>query len=75
MDPVEQIPGAPTFTLRAFVAEGAERLRMEVVVGGDGLEHEVLEPMCNRPGLALTDIKREQQHRNQAENNQRAHTR
>ena len=54
MDPVEQIPGAPTFTLRAFVAEGAERLRMEVVVGGDGLEHVVLEPMCNRPGLALT---------------------
>ena len=54
MDPVEQIPGAPTFTLRAFVAEGAERLRMEVVVGGDGLKHEVLEPMCNRPGLALT---------------------
>lgn len=54
MDPVEQIPGAPTFILRAFVAEGAERLRMEVVVGGDGLEHEVLEPMCNRPGLALT---------------------
>lgn len=54
MDPVEQIPGAPTFTLRAFVAEGTERLRMEVVVGGDGLEHEVLEPMCNRPGLALT---------------------
>lgn len=54
MDPVEQIPGAPTFTLRAFVAEGAARLRMEVVVGGDGLEHEVLEPMCNRPGLALT---------------------
>ena len=54
MDPVEQIPGAPTFTLRAFVAEGAERLRREVVVGGDGLEHEVLEPMCNRPGLALT---------------------
>lgn len=54
MAPVEQIPGAPTFTLRAFVAEGAERLRMEVVVGGDGLEHEVLEPMCNRPGLALT---------------------
>lgn len=54
MDPVVQIPGAPTFTLRAFVAEGAERLRMEVVVGGDGLEHEVLEPMCNRPGLALT---------------------
>ncbi len=54
MDPVRKIPGAPTFTLREFVAEGAERLRMEVVVGGEGLEHMVLEPMCNRPGLALT---------------------
>ena len=29
----------------------------------------------NRSCLALTNIKREQQHRNQAENNQRAHTR
>ncbi len=54
MDPVEQIPGATPFTLREFVEAGAERLRMDVVVGGDGLEHEVLEPMCNRPGLALT---------------------
>lgn len=43
-----------TFTLREFVAEGGERLRMEVVVGGAGLSHEVPEPMCNRPGLALT---------------------
>ncbi len=54
MDPVQQIPGAPAFTLREFVAAGAKRLRMEVVVGGEGLEHTVLEPMCNRPGLALT---------------------
>lgn len=54
MDPVEQIPGATPFTLREFVEAGAKRLRMDVVVGGDGLEHEVLEPMCNRPGLALT---------------------
>lgn len=54
MDPVQQIPGAPAFTLREFVAAGAKRLRMEVVVGGEGLDHTVLEPMCNRPGLALT---------------------
>ena len=43
-----------TFTLRDFVAAGRERLHLDVVVGGDGLSHEVLEPMCNRPGLALT---------------------
>ena len=41
------------FTVRDFVATGAERLHMEVVVA-DGLDHEVDEPMCNRPGLALT---------------------
>ncbi|MGN0847781.1 MAG: HPr(Ser) kinase/phosphatase [Kiritimatiellia bacterium] len=54
MNPVEQLPDATPFTLREFVAAGGARLRMEVVVGGAGLEHEVLEPMCNRPGLALT---------------------
>ena len=43
-----------TFTLRDFVSAGRERLHLDVVVGGDGLRHEVLEPMCNRPGLALT---------------------
>ena len=43
-----------TFTLRDFVSAGRERLHLDVVVGGDGLAHEVLEPMCNRPGLALT---------------------
>ena len=43
-----------TFTLRDFVVAGRERLHLDVVVGGDGLRHEVLEPMCNRPGLALT---------------------
>ena len=43
-----------SFTLRQFVAAGAERLKMEVVVGGRGLDHQVLEPMTNRPGLALT---------------------
>ncbi len=43
-----------TFTLSDFVDAGRERLHLEVVVGGDGLRHEVLEPMCNRPGLALT---------------------
>lgn len=43
-----------TFTLRDFVVAGRDRLHLDVVVGGDGLRHEVLEPMCNRPGLALT---------------------
>lgn len=43
-----------SFTLRDFVESGRERLHLDVVVGGDGLKHEVLEPMCNRPGLALT---------------------
>lgn len=41
------------FTVRDFVAAGSERLHMKVVVDV-GLEHEVVEPMCNRPGLALT---------------------
>ena len=45
---------ATPFTLRQFAEEGAERLRMTVAVGGRGLEREVLEPMTNRPGLALT---------------------
>ncbi|MBQ6339586.1 MAG: HPr(Ser) kinase/phosphatase, partial [Kiritimatiellae bacterium] len=43
-----------SFTLRDFVESGRERLHLDVVVGGEGLRHEVLEPMCNRPGLALT---------------------
>ena len=51
-DPKET--GMRSFTLRDFVEAGRERLRLDVVVGGDGLAHEVLEPMCNRPGLALT---------------------
>lgn len=51
-DPKET--GMRSFTLRDFVEAGRERLCLDVVVGGDGLMHEVLEPMCNRPGLALT---------------------
>ena len=43
-----------SFTHRDFVESGRERLHLDVVVGGEGLRHEVLEPMCNRPGLALT---------------------
>ena len=46
--------GTRTFTLQDFVYAGHERLHLDVVVGGGGLEREVLEPMCNRPGLALT---------------------
>ena len=47
-------PDETPFTLRQFVDAGKDRLLMEVVVGGRGLDHEVLEPMTNRPGLALT---------------------
>ncbi len=47
-------PGATPFTLHQFVEAGRERLRMTVAVGGNGLAREVLEPMTNRPGLALT---------------------
>lgn len=51
--PVHETVRPTRFTVRDFVSAGAERLRMEVVVA-DGLDHEVDEPMCNRPGLALT---------------------
>jgi len=54
MDPAEQTVRETTFTLRDFVEEGKVQLRMEVIVGGPGLAREVTEPMCNRPGLALT---------------------
>lgn len=45
--------GTP-FTLGEFVEAGRERLRLELVVGGKGLAHRVIEPITNRPGLALT---------------------
>lgn len=47
-------PDSTPFTIRDFVEAGRKRLKMEVVVGGRGLDCEVLEPMSNRPGLALT---------------------
>lgn len=45
---------ATAFTVRDFVRAGSERLNLEVIVGGAGLDHVVLEPVMNRPGLALT---------------------
>ncbi len=54
MDSTDQTVRETTFTLRDFVEAGRERLRMEVVVGGAGLTRILDEPMCNRPGLALT---------------------
>jgi HPr kinase/phosphorylase len=42
------------FTLRQFVEAGKQRLSLEVVVGGVGLDRDVIEPMTNRPGLAIT---------------------
>lgn len=54
MEPVDQSIRETPVTLRDFIEEGKDRLRMEVVVGGEGLSRVVPEPMCNRPGLALT---------------------
>ncbi len=54
MEPEDQNVRETPFTLRDFFEEGKVRLRMEVVVGGEGLMRIVPEPMCNRPGLALT---------------------
>lgn len=44
---------AKRFTVRDFVAEGRERLHLEIVVDA-GLDAVVGEPMTYRPGLALT---------------------
>ncbi len=43
----------PSFTVSDFFASGESRLRMRALVDS-GFGHEVVEPMCNRPGLALT---------------------
>lgn len=43
-----------TFTVADFVEAGRERLALEVVVGGKGLQRTIIEPVVNRPGLALT---------------------
>ena len=43
-----------TFTIADFHEAGAERLCLSVVLGGDGLQRRIDEPMVNRPGLALT---------------------
>ena len=42
------------FTIADFLEAGAERLRLSVVVGGEGLSRQIEEPTANRPGLALT---------------------
>lgn len=44
----------PLFTMADFVEAGRERLSLEVVVGGKGLDRTIEEPIVNRPGLALT---------------------
>lgn len=43
-----------TFTVADFVEAGRERLCLEVLVGGKGLDRVIEEPVVNRPGLALT---------------------
>ena len=43
-----------TFTVADFVEAGRERLGLQVLAGGKGLERTIGEPVVNRPGLALT---------------------
>ena len=43
-----------TFTVADFVEAGRERLGLQVLAGGKGLERTIEEPVVNRPGLALT---------------------
>ncbi len=51
---VDREAATAVFALRDFVEAGRERLAMDIAVGGEALDHEVLEPSCSRPGLALT---------------------
>ena len=43
-----------TFTLADFLEAGRERLQLELLAGEENLSREVLEPIVNRTGLALT---------------------
>lgn len=52
--PVTNKNGGQGLKLADFFRVGRGRLEMTVLVGGKSLEHEILEPMVNRPGLALT---------------------
>ena len=42
------------FTLADFYEAGRERLKLTMLVGGKGMQRRIVEPMVNRPGLALT---------------------
>lgn len=42
------------FTVADFLEAGREKLRLELVAGGDHLGRVIEEPVVNRPGLALT---------------------
>ena len=55
--PIHETVRPTCFSVRDFVTAGAARLRMAVMVE-EGLDHVVDEPMCNRPGLALTGFYR-----------------
>lgn len=46
--------GSVNITLEDFYSAGRERLQLEILVGGKSLDQKILEPMVNRPGLALT---------------------
>ena len=53
-NPKENKQEAASFTMADFIEAGRERLALEVLVGGKGLERTIEEPIINRPGLALT---------------------
>ncbi len=40
-------------TVRKFFEGGAKRLLLQLVAGGEGLDHPIREPAINRPGLGL----------------------
>ncbi|MBP5790850.1 MAG: HPr(Ser) kinase/phosphatase [Kiritimatiellae bacterium] len=52
--PKDCMAGTPLFTIADFIEAGRERLALEVIVGGKGLDRTIEEPIVNRPGLALT---------------------
>ena len=56
---MERVPTAKdnsgaNFTIADFYEAGRERLKLTTLVGGAGMDRRIVEPMVNRPGLALT---------------------
>ena len=52
--PTKNSADGNAFTVADFYEAGRESLSLSLVVGGKNLERRILEPIVNRPGLALT---------------------